>query len=659
MASSDKFVTIYVLDQSPAMAPHFDQAKAYVESCLVGKILYDHLEEKRPHGRYSVTPGYESLQRFRERVNLNSAPVQEQEGTLVDGVFLALKCISMLLKKDLTTGKLVLPTERLTIVVLTNCESNTGIQTADVELLRTMLRIGNVTLTVVDYGLGKTESSFVKQEQESKWLEFFGRLPSRELDSVFSQRYLMSSIVSGEKVNRATFYWQDAPVTTTYRPVKAFSGEIRLGCDVLKEELVLSDPNAVPQVQNQTIRMNAEGYSLVKKEPPLNASKKVVEKTNEGYYSAGNIKQLKSYYTVESVVNESTGKADKVQREVDSFRIQRRYKFGTSEIPVSDVSRASLKFPTHPAIDVIGFQKKADLPPWYFVHEPLLITHPLPDAGTKSEQLFNVLCQALLDLDYIAIVRFVQKKDTPVEVCAMIPFLLADVRSQAFKGVILNLKRARDDKLETNSLDGSSYCFTLIKLPFREDEMVAVFPRNKSSVDESPSEELLDFMGELVDIQDLDAPNKNFDSKPGREGKYLELQSYPDLTFPEPPFSSNIYNKVTEQLLAQRNPTIEFTSLVLRRLVSEINISGDESHLFDTLLTKSPTLVDQVITKVNEECGPFKPSLSTPAVSLSKERVEHVLALFDNNERPPRETNSRDKYSKNRIVAVDAPPLQL
>ncbi|ODV77903.1 SPOC domain-like protein, partial [Suhomyces tanzawaensis NRRL Y-17324] len=108
------------------------------------------------------------------------------------------------------------------------------------------------------------------------------------------------------------------------------------------------------------------------------------------------------------------------------------------------------QLPTSPGMDILGFVKKQHISLAYLVDESSYI---IPPSNSSNINLvsFNALVRSLIDMDGVALARYVSKENSEVQVCALFP-------------------------LKFQLKENSRYGLVSIRLAFKEDEKMGRFP---------------------------------------------------------------------------------------------------------------------------------------------------------------------------------------
>ncbi|KAI5963604.1 YKU80 [Candida pseudojiufengensis] len=120
-------------------------------------------------------------------------------------------------------------------------------------------------------------------------------------------------------------------------------------------------------------------------------------------------------------------------------------------LPVSSELDQAATLGTTPGVNILGFISRANLPVAYLTEES---NYVIPDMKLYNDNstAFNSMVQALLDLDFVALIRFVQKPDDEVQICAGFP---QEVKLGEKTGFVLIMNRLamKEDEKMGNFLD--------------------------------------------------------------------------------------------------------------------------------------------------------------------------------------------------------------
>ncbi|GAV55467.1 hypothetical protein ZYGR_0AV00980 [Zygosaccharomyces rouxii] len=275
------------------------------------------------------------------------------------------------------------------------------------------------------------------------------------------------------------------------RPVTVFSGELRLGTDVTEH----SDRD-LQGGDEHSLTIRVEGFPATKAVPSI--SRKMVVKRE--------IHGKDVYEPVKSVVEYEIQGDDEnsLPIQVSPKSIAKAYRYGSDYVvlpsPLEDPPR---KYANGPGMDILGFIDKNALPRHYLNSESRFITADTRYGGVQDIVALSALVDALRDSNQLAIVRFVAKPTSDVQVGALCPIHVQDNHALV-------------------------YC----RLPFAEDQRVADFPRLVSrtttsgrKIEEDKSQGDVDsLMSKYIDAFDMD------DEPQTEENCYYKLMEGPSPT---------------------------------------------------------------------------------------------------------------------------------
>lgn len=240
------------------------------------------------------------------------------------------------------------------------------------------------------------------------------------------------TLLTGEQAVEAYSYH---PPMRTVRPLRAFKGQLRFGADY--EQLLKSDNPEIyrPELSLWNLCLNVECYPATKVELLPSAHSYVVDAD-----AVLRVGQKREYFV-----------DDSPPRPVNDYDRVPGFKYSNRDLIALDdglVRAATLH--TVEGIDVMGFLNQDSFPYAYLTEEAFYVV-PENAPATRSVLGFGAFCQALLDLNCYAVVRYVPKMDGEVRMCILLP-----------------LKVARGDHFV--------YTCSMVRIPFREDEKIGRFP---------------------------------------------------------------------------------------------------------------------------------------------------------------------------------------
>ena len=171
---------------------------------------------------------------------------------------------------------------------------------------------------------------------------------------------------------------------------------------------------------------------------------------------------------------------DDSQTEVDKKDIVQGFKYGATLVPFSDEDRAGMTYRSgEKCLAVLGFAPSKDVPCQNFLGNGTMTFVPQGDLK-EIKDTFAALVRALHELDMVAIVRKVYRKDAAPQLGCLVPRV---------------------------SIDGE--CLVYVEVPFAEDLRQHVFPSlNNAQYAPTPEQEAL--VGDLIDT--LNFANREEDS---------------------------------------------------------------------------------------------------------------------------------------------------
>lgn len=136
--------------------------------------------------------------------------------------------------------------------------------------------------------------------------------------------------------------------------------------------------------------------------------------------------------------------------------------------------------PTSPSINILGFMKKNNFAYAYFTEEATYVI-PQQNDSERNRLTFNSMVATMIELDYIALVRFVPKSDDEVQVCAAFPRKVALGNQIGEVLLLVRIAMKEDEKIgrfpdlsdtDDNSVDQLMESFILSK-KLRDEHFVA------------------------------------------------------------------------------------------------------------------------------------------------------------------------------------------
>ncbi|KAI5951106.1 YKU80 [Candida jiufengensis] len=173
------------------------------------------------------------------------------------------------------------------------------------------------------------------------------------------------------------------------------------------------------------------------------------------------------------------------------------FKYSQQDIlPVSTELDQAATLGTTPGVNILGFISRKDLPIAYLTEES---NYVIPDMKLYSDNAiaFNSMVQALIDLDHVAIMRYVQKQDDEVQVCAGYPQRVKiDDEHEGFILMMNRLAMKEDEKIgkfsdlkkmQENSIDSAMEDFIKSKKLRNDQTKSNLLNNRKASLTQSVS----------------------------------------------------------------------------------------------------------------------------------------------------------------------------
>ncbi len=341
----------------------------------------------------------------------------------------------------------------------------------------------NMILIGADFDNPTEVHDYVTNRQS--WERLFSQLPG-------------SVLMSGKKANDLIEY----PNPKIVRPVKTFSGEFRIGANLLDESFQ-------PHDDISCVCFDVEGYPATKIDRPPGRKIYGLSKTDEPEpISTSNDYEIRLYTNDFDNENEMEN-ADENELETRQYDIQpvnkeelsKGYKYGKSTVVLPPVLEDKKKYKTSPGIDIRGVVSNTALPRCYLTSESVFIVGK--KSSEKDTRALAGFVDSLSELDLFAIARYVQKPNSEVQMVVLIPVYIKKNDGVSTK------RKAEDENLE------DIRALILTRLPFFEDEKISTFPPLTEAHTTSgkvlkkhekflPTDEVLDAMESYIKSMDLD-----------------------------------------------------------------------------------------------------------------------------------------------------------
>lgn len=324
------------------------------------------------------------------------------------------------------------------------------------------------------------------------WENLFNRIPG-------------SVLMSGKIANDLIDY----PRPKIVRPVKTFTGEFRIGANLLDESFI-------PRDDMSCVCFDVEGYPATKVDRPPGRKMYGLNNQDEPeHISISNDYEIRLYTDDFDNENEMAN-ADTEELEARPFDVQpvgkeelsKGYKYGNSTVVLPPVLEEKRKYKTLPGLDIRGVVANNALPRCYLTSESVFIVGK--KTSESDTRALAGIVDALTDLDLFAIARYVQKPNSEVQMVLLIPVYIKK------NGGFHTKRKADDENLE------DIRALILTRLPFFEDEKLSSFPPLTEAHTTSgkilkkherflPNDEALSAMESYIKSMDMDQPENETD----------------------------------------------------------------------------------------------------------------------------------------------------
>lgn len=264
------------------------------------------------------------------------------------------------------------------------------------------------------------------------------------------------------------------PTSNIVRPIRTFQGQLRLGtCENSK---------------SRSLSINVDGYPSTKIVAQL--TRKMVHKAHGNQFS--DIKSVIEYH-VNNLQQSNIGEMNDTTI-VSKSCVRKAFRCGT-DFTVLPLNIETEKFyQTEPGIDIMGFIDLDTLPRYYLNSESTYILADLKEQSLVNYMAFSALVDVLIKQRKLAIVRYVQRRNSEIQICVLCPLLVNN-----------NNKGNQID-----SLLSTIRVFVLNRLPFAEDERNNNFPKlSKVKFDEQHN--IDDKMSKFIDSMTISSDSSLVD----------------------------------------------------------------------------------------------------------------------------------------------------
>ncbi|CCH45565.1 hypothetical protein BN7_5147 [Wickerhamomyces ciferrii] len=426
-----------------------------------------------------VKPFFNDLKQYDVQPTLKELKDEDRSG-IVRALLLTIQNMNNFVKKLKYKKNIVLVTNSRTTPELDEEYSN-----AIVELINGANI--NLVLIGVDFHDG-TEIEDFKRNIKS-WESLFQALPD-------------STLMTGKDADNVVNY----PNPKIVRPVKTFSGEFRIGANLI-------DKDFKPHDDLSCVCFNVDGYPATKIDRPQPRKTFALNKQDEPEPISISTEYEIHLYTNDFDNENELQNADEEDLESRPFEVQpiekenlvKGYKYGKNTVVLPPTLDEKRKYLTEPGIDIRGIVSSQKIPRCYLTSEATIILGAKQsEADTRA---LGAFVDALTELDSFALARYVAKKNAEVQMVVLIPVYIKK------NGGLTNKRKNDDENLE--DIRG----LILTRLPFYEDEKIATFPSLTEVITTSgktitenhkllPSDEVKELMDDLVTTMNLDSTNE-------------------------------------------------------------------------------------------------------------------------------------------------------
>ncbi|VEU22772.1 DEKNAAC103851 [Brettanomyces naardenensis] len=522
------------------------------------------------------------------RFHLNKNKPSKDEADLPRSLAITLQNIADI------NGKKIKKTVKHSIILVTNLLADCSWEGL-IEPIISMAVHYDVLLGIVyfPFSLGEDNPLLTKyQDNLDNCIELISNLRSHDGGRVSSS--FTSSIDDAKDCVRD--FRKDPPKLVS--PTSVFKGEIRLCCDLdsIDVQNALADLRNVSDVSEYmpkykksvdpfSLSFLADGYPLTKDETIAMTQEIGVKPKDDGHSEIYNLSHIREHYVYEKEKDAEEDNDDTPTKPVRQNEIQKGYRYGSSIVPATTAVERQLELMTYSGIDILSFVRKAEMPPWYYRGESILLL-PNKDSSEKDLAAFNLFAQSMLANGTIAIARVVQRPQRPVTLAALIPNIVLTERTKYY---VKTEKQSHKRKIdEANEEENKQYYgLSMVRLFFKEDEKIPMLGKLngiRSNDDLFPTEEMVECMDEFVESMDVDKLNE-VEDRNIKEDQYVELNNFDVLPIP---FKKGIaqdsgfrsFNEVTRKILSQNSPRIHF---ILKAMKSLYHYQLEDAKEGDTL----------------------------------------------------------------------------
>ena len=355
------------------------------------------------------------------------------------------------------------------IVVFTDNLDDLDITDEEIDVLTEEL---STRIILIDCGKDTQE-----ERKKSNWLKLVEAIPNSR---IYNMNELLVEITS--------------PATSVVKPVRVFSGELRLGADILSTQT--SNPSGSMQDEN-CLCIKVEAFPATKAVSGLNRKTAVEVEDSQKKERYVGVKSIIEYEihnegNKKNVSEDDQSGSSYIPVTISKDSVTKAYRYGADYVVLPSVLVDQTVYESFPGLDLRGFLDREALPRYFLTSESSFITADTRLGCQSDLMAFSALVDVMLENRKIAVARYVSKKDSEVNMCALCAVLIEHSNINSEKKFVKSL--------------------TLCRLPFAEDERVTDFPKlldrtTTSGVPlkkETDGHQIDELMEQFVDSMDTD-----------------------------------------------------------------------------------------------------------------------------------------------------------
>ncbi|ONH67208.1 ATP-dependent DNA helicase II subunit 2 [Cyberlindnera fabianii] len=292
------------------------------------------------------------------------------------------------------------------VVLITNTRSTPELDDAFVAGITDIVVKSGINVTLIGTDFDDAQMDPERQKVGATWISFLEGLPN-------------STILTGKEAIALA----EIPAPRVTKSANVFKGgELRIGADLL----------------NTTQTDNSDGTCLCIAVEALGAVKVVrpPSRTTVGLDAKGNLRPVQRtidyeihHYTDRKLADADLEEIDKISElveenqyeieQVDKDSLVKAYKYGRAVVMLNPALEAARKYHTNLGLDICGVIEERRLPRCYLTGEAMYIVGR--QNSTPDMMALSAIVDSLMELDAVAIARYVQRPNAEVQMVALIP----------------------------------------------------------------------------------------------------------------------------------------------------------------------------------------------------------------------------------------------